>query len=340
MTTEELQQACRDRGMRALGVSEPRLRNQLEQWLDLHINRKIPVSLLLLSRALYLPENLPTEDMIKTTIAILPKTIETATIAKIAEATGAPIDNKTKLEVLKQEQAQIKMEADEAKKKPVESPVPAAKPQVVEPPKVEKDFAAEQIAKETLVDKATVLTTESKKALKQKSQEVISPVDIKEINQIIENLPAAEKNQVKAEIEELKKDITEYKEDVKEVEELTAKAASTANVENKPASPVLTETKSAKLLSKKVQKLVAEMDKIMAEIESEKKETLEDNKNMVSIDELVSTIKKLKGGLSTPEKEKKLIEVLQTLDKDKDGKIDDLNDVLRVSFLFIDCVSL
>jgi Ca2+-binding EF-hand superfamily protein len=35
--------------------------------------------------------------------------------------------------------------------------------------------------------------------------------------------------------------------------------------------------------------------------------------------------------VTTLVKEEKLIEVLKTLDSDKDGKIDDLNDVLRVS---------
>ena len=75
MDIGELQQASRDRGMRALGLSEPKLRNQLDQWLDLHINRKIPISLLLLSRALYLPDNLPPEDIIKTAISVLPQSI-------------------------------------------------------------------------------------------------------------------------------------------------------------------------------------------------------------------------------------------------------------------------
>ena len=71
----ELQQASRDRGMRAMGLSEARLKNQLAQWLDLHLNQKIPVSLLILSRALYLPENLPASDLIKTTISALPLSI-------------------------------------------------------------------------------------------------------------------------------------------------------------------------------------------------------------------------------------------------------------------------
>jgi LETM1 and EF-hand domain-containing protein 1 len=37
LTTEELQAANRARGMRALGVSEERLKIQLEHWLELHL---------------------------------------------------------------------------------------------------------------------------------------------------------------------------------------------------------------------------------------------------------------------------------------------------------------
>ena len=70
----ELQDACRSRGMRALGVPEARLQYQLREWLDLHLNEKIPTSLLLLSRALYLPDSLSTEDQLKATISVLPET--------------------------------------------------------------------------------------------------------------------------------------------------------------------------------------------------------------------------------------------------------------------------
>ena len=75
MTVEELQAACRARGMRAYGVSEQRLRSQLSQWLDLSLNERVPPSLLLLSRALYLPENLPTSDQLKATISRLPDAV-------------------------------------------------------------------------------------------------------------------------------------------------------------------------------------------------------------------------------------------------------------------------
>ena len=73
LTETELQSACRARGMRAFGVPEWRLRYQLKQWLDMHLNDKIPLSLLLMSRALYLPETLSKEEQLKTIISSLPE---------------------------------------------------------------------------------------------------------------------------------------------------------------------------------------------------------------------------------------------------------------------------
>ncbi|XP_009585807.1 PREDICTED: LETM1 domain-containing protein LETM2, mitochondrial [Fulmarus glacialis] len=54
LSVSELQSACRARGMRSLGLSEEQLKEQLTQWLDLHLKENVPPSLLLLSRALYL----------------------------------------------------------------------------------------------------------------------------------------------------------------------------------------------------------------------------------------------------------------------------------------------
>lgn len=73
LTVSELQQANRARGMRALGVDEQRLKMQLEQWLELHLNKKVPTSLLLLSRALYLAEDLTPVEQLQKTIQSLPK---------------------------------------------------------------------------------------------------------------------------------------------------------------------------------------------------------------------------------------------------------------------------
>ncbi|XP_042333134.1 LETM1 domain-containing protein LETM2, mitochondrial isoform X2 [Sceloporus undulatus] len=59
LSVSELQGACRTRGMRSLGLTEEQLKEQLNQWLDLHLRENVPPSLLLLSRALYLTEVKP-----------------------------------------------------------------------------------------------------------------------------------------------------------------------------------------------------------------------------------------------------------------------------------------
>ena len=80
MAVWELQEACRARGMRGLGVPKERLRDQLQQWLDLHLTANIPTSLLLLSRTLYLSETLSTEEQLKATISSLPESTVRYTI--------------------------------------------------------------------------------------------------------------------------------------------------------------------------------------------------------------------------------------------------------------------
>lgn len=107
MSVNEVQTACRARGMRSLGVTEDRLREQLIQvtaaccpdetafitrggggdikrsssrilllqWLELHLNQQIPTSLLLLSRAMFLPDTLSPADQLKTTLQTLPEMV-------------------------------------------------------------------------------------------------------------------------------------------------------------------------------------------------------------------------------------------------------------------------
>ena len=54
MTVQELADACQERGMRSLGLSEYAYKLQLQEWLDLSIQKNIPISLLIISRAFVL----------------------------------------------------------------------------------------------------------------------------------------------------------------------------------------------------------------------------------------------------------------------------------------------
>jgi LETM1 and EF-hand domain-containing protein 1 len=114
LTVSELQSACKERGMRAIGMSEKAMKTQLSQWLDLSLNANIPESLLLLSRTLYLPENLPPEEQIAATISALPESAAKQTTATIGEREGK-IRNVDRLEVIKEEQRKIEEEDKDEK---------------------------------------------------------------------------------------------------------------------------------------------------------------------------------------------------------------------------------
>lgn len=328
LNEKELQSACRDRGMRAMGLSIDKLRHQLQQWLDLHIKLNIPISLLLFSRSLYLPENLPAEDIIKSTLSALPKSIEDATAFKIAEMSGTKVDNTVRLSLLKEEDNQIKLEniehdveelkdieqkqvSEPTKTEVKPEPVPSTKPEIIEP--IKTVDLSQTIKREELIDRAQVFLNNNLK-----STELLTPKEIKELSQIIDNLPANQKAIISDEIDELKKDLEEYNEDVKEVKEMTSSQSQSG----------LTETKSAKILNQRVQKLINDMDILIHNLD-DKKSAQTESKNMVSIEELMSGISQIKGQINETES-KKLLDVLKTLDTDFDGKIDNLTDVIRV----------
>lgn len=109
-----MQQACRARGMRAYGLPENRLKEQLSQWLDLSLNKKVSPSLLLLSRALMIPETIPMSDKLKATISALPDAVVARTKGAIGEKEGK-LDHKTNIEIIKMEERKIEEERKEKK---------------------------------------------------------------------------------------------------------------------------------------------------------------------------------------------------------------------------------
>lgn len=69
-------QAVRVRGCRGWGREGVSLSLRLWfQWLDLHLHQEIPTSLLILSRAMYLPDTLSPADQLKSTLQTLPETV-------------------------------------------------------------------------------------------------------------------------------------------------------------------------------------------------------------------------------------------------------------------------
>ncbi|XP_033004306.1 mitochondrial proton/calcium exchanger protein isoform X4 [Lacerta agilis] len=297
LTVKELQAACRARGMRALGVTEDRLKDQLKQWLDLHLNQEIPTSLLILSRAMYLPDTLSPADQLKTTLQTLPESVAKEAQVKAAELEGEKVDNKARLEATLQEEEAIRKENQEKELERLSEAAEKAKEtlQVAE--------RGEEITKEEidLLSDACSKLKEQKKSLTKE----------------------------KGELEELRDDVQEYSEDLQEIKELSKEGE----------EEIVEESKASKRLTKRVNHMIGQIDKIITELETEQKVVdgqLDSSasppiglcfpfrENIISINELIHVMRQIQ---KIPES--KLNRLAQALDENRDGKID-IDDLSKV----------
>lgn len=338
LTVPELQAACRARGMRALGIPEERLRFQLQQWLELSLSEHIPPSLLLLSRALYLPETLPAPDQLKATLSSLPEAAATEAKFKIGEMEGK-VDNKTKLELIKKEEEEIKKEEEERKQEQLEQEKKEAAAKAAElateqaAAKVEKGVSEglEDIAP-TLTDKALDLDKIEAKISEEK--EKLSKEDFEDLEDALENIANEKKKLLieKEELEELKEEMAEYKQDIQEFKDMVME---TGHKE-------IHESKASLRLSNRVNKMISKMDKFLDDLTHERKALQQqlDNKlkegdtavkerdDIISINELVLAIRRIQK-VSDDTRLQRIVDVLDKMDVDHDGAVE-IDHVLKV----------
>ncbi|XP_076992333.1 mitochondrial proton/calcium exchanger protein isoform X2 [Tamandua tetradactyla] len=257
LNVKELQSACRARGMRALGVTQDRLREQLKQWLDLHLNQEIPTSLLILSRAMYLPDTLSPADQLKSTLQTLPEIVAKEAQVKVAEVEGEQVDNKAKLEATLQEEAAIRREHREkeleklteaAKEAEVEMVVEASpgRPVAEPPPEV-------TVLAETLQDTAPVLEGVKGEEITKEEIDMISDA----CSKLKEQQQSLKKE--KEELELLKEDVQDYSEDLQEIKKELSKTGEEQLVEESAAS---------RRLTRRVQQMIGQIDSMIVQLES------------------------------------------------------------------------
>uniref|UniRef100_A0A8D0LAI8 Mitochondrial proton/calcium exchanger protein n=1 Tax=Sphenodon punctatus TaxID=8508 RepID=A0A8D0LAI8_SPHPU len=343
LTVKELQAACRARGMRALGVTEDRLKDQLKQWLDLHLNQEIPTSLLILSRAMYLPDTLSPADQLKTTLQTLPESVAKEAQVKAAEVEGEEVDNKAKLEATLQEEEAIRIENQEKEMERLSEAAERAKEtlQVAAVKEVESTEALDtaaahveksQIALDTEQELAKADLTMHSEILKDTAPvlkgikgEEITKEEIDLLSDACSKLKEQKKSLTveKEELEELKDDVQEYCEDLQEIKELSKTGE----------EEVVEESKASKRLTKRVNRMIGQMDKIISELETEQKvvdgqldssESPPIGENLISISELIGVMRQIQ---KIPES--KLQRIAEALDENKDGKLD-ISDVVKV----------
>ncbi|XP_033498990.1 mitochondrial proton/calcium exchanger protein isoform X7 [Epinephelus lanceolatus] len=318
LNVNEVQAACRVRGMRSLGVTEDRLREQLAQWLELHLNQQIPTSLLLLSRAMYLPDTLSPADQLKTTLQTLPEIMAKEAQLMVAEMELSKVDNKAKLETTLQEEAAIRQDnKDREMERLADAAEKAAREGELEPKAepVVSDMAAHS---ETLRDTAPVIEGIKGEEITKEEIDLLSDACSKLKEQ--KKLLTLEKE----ELEELKDDVQEYNEDLEEIKKELSKTGQ---------EKALEESKASQRLSKRVNRMIGRIDKIILELEKDKVildgqmdsgTTPPVGENLISIDELIGVMRQIQ---NIPEH--KLQSIAEALDDNKDGKID-IDDVIKV----------
>ncbi|XP_055578369.1 mitochondrial proton/calcium exchanger protein isoform X2 [Falco cherrug] len=343
LTVKELQAACRARGMRALGVTEERLKEQLKQWLDLHLNQEIPTSLLILSRAMYLPDTLSPADQLKTTLQTLPESVAKEAQVKVAEVEGEKVDNKARLEATLQEEEAIRKENEEKEMERLSEAAEKAKEtlQATAMKEVESTVDLEAAA---LQAKTSQLAMDAEQELARADMAMHSET-LKDTAPVLEGIKGEEitKEEIdmlsdactklqeqkksltkeKEELEELKGDIQEYNEDLQEIKELSKTGQEEA----------VEESKASKRLTKRVNRMIGQIDKIINELETSQKtvdvrldgaDSSSAGENLISIAELINAMKQIQ---KIPEE--KLTRIAEALDENKDGKID-IDNVVKV----------
>ncbi|XP_052007402.1 mitochondrial proton/calcium exchanger protein isoform X1 [Xyrauchen texanus] len=348
LNVKELQAACRVRGMRALGVTEERLQEQLKQWLELHLNQHIPTSLLLLSRAMFLPDTLSPADQLKTTLQNLPEIMAKEAQVKVAELDFSKVDNKTKLEATLQEEAAIREEHREREQERLADAEEKAKEQAaLEGEMLELDANRRVDAEHALSSVDVAIHSETLRdtapVLEGIKGEEITKEEIDMLNDACTKLKEQKKllTKEKEELEELKDDVQEYSEDLEEIKRELSKTGEEKVVE---------ESKASKRLSKRVNRMIGRIDKIISELEKDKvvldgqmdsgttppiglffekhsdlpSVLLSYRENLISINELIAVMRQIQ---SIPEH--KLLSMAEALDENKDGKID-IDDVIKV----------
>uniref|UniRef100_A0A5S6QT66 Letm1 RBD domain-containing protein n=1 Tax=Trichuris muris TaxID=70415 RepID=A0A5S6QT66_TRIMR len=314
LTVTELQTACRARGMRALGLPASRLRAQLAQWLALSLNEQVPPSLLLLSSTLYLPEEVPFSNRLKTIISTLPSHIADEAKLKLADMDGTRVDNKARYDLIVSIEEALRKEQEEEVKLREEQAKAAARAGET----ISAAGVAETATQATVIPVEKDMLLDSAPVLVDKAEELSKPIEtaeLREIEQLVETVQGS-LNEAKEDLQELKEQVLEHKEDVLEVK---------AIVENRGESVQI--SKAASLLQNQVDRLIHRVDRLIKKVESKEMETKSEGnagkseKKLVTLNEVLAPLKNL---TTVPDEAKmhRVAQVLKALDEDHDGAID------------------
>lgn len=146
LTTHELREACQERGMRSVGLTSFGYKRNLKEWLDLSIQKHIPISLLIISRAIALSStSAHPEDVLKSSMQALDQgIINEVVLAAASQSEKNTLDMKArKLESIQFQKERIDEERVKTDTKPDQKTEPEVykeAKEVVDPTPIEVGY--------------------------------------------------------------------------------------------------------------------------------------------------------------------------------------------------------
>ena len=160
----------------------------------------------------------------------------------------------------------------------------------------------------------------------------LTSADVAALENALESIGVQRKRLLieKEELTELKEEMAEYQEDIEELKDFLAVSASQQPPERRRL--VLRESKAARRLFTSVNRMIQKLDGTVDKLEGravrktdQLGETVKEAEEIVSIEELISSIRRLQA-VENSAKLQQIVQLLAQIDQDRDGvvKVDDL----------------
>ncbi|RHY28787.1 hypothetical protein DYB32_005707 [Aphanomyces invadans] len=326
---EELQIACMERGMRATGLSKAGYVKQMKQvsvWLDLSINKNVPASLLILSRAMNITSVENPEAALAASMSSMDEELvtEVALAAKTAAAADSTLE-KMQLKELQLESIryQNEMIADEEKLREEmkkKSDVDAKKKQVDDEVALEKqqieEFVEATIADRDRVSEVKAALADAATPIERVSVVEAVPMQVFEDERklTLEEVSALETLAFKSIVEKERQVMAKMKLDksVMDVQGLLAAGRIGAEKENKTAARML------KKLDSMLLKLEVELEQVDKDVGDRLNILDRDSDGVVDVTEFKTAVMTILRKNKTEEAAEWIVD---QIDEDKDGKI-------------------
>ncbi|KXS18913.1 LETM1-domain-containing protein [Gonapodya prolifera JEL478] len=320
LNLDEVRAAASQRGIRTVGISPARLRQELQQWLDLSLNYKIPGTLLLLSRALAydkpIPVSVNTPEALQAALQSLPEAALVEAETQIAEAAGEKVDYKRRLELIRKQEELIQLELEQVQREKAEHAAAKAREQEAQAAEKAKLLAQAQAGAAAAVKMWEGVPQAEAAAQEQTTAPVpveIRPVQIPEqqLRALGEALQAmgspSALDPEREELETLKHERREYEEDIGEIQTMTGGKSA--------------ESSTSRYLGKRLERLISKIDQELKHYDKDIGDKLNllkpDEYGQVTVAQLEEALKVINAHKDNPE----IAQIVEFLDQNHDGLV-------------------